>query len=375
MTRRWIYKHQVLINVMLKVRKVDPLNPDNSIIKEASNYIRNGYLVAFPTETVYGLGADTFNGEACLKIFRAKGRPPDNPLIVHISDINGLDKVAIDIPEIIFPAIRKAWPGPLTLILPKSPDVPKEVTGGRNTVAVRSPAHPVALALIKSSGTPIAAPSANKSGRPSPTLAEHIIEDYANDDVEMILLDAGPTFFGVESTIIDVTRNPPVLLRPGPFTIEELKSLFNVDIVVPEFARGLGEADTALAPGMRYRHYAPHTRLIIVECNDHDSLIKLLHDTLIDYLNKKLKVALLITKETANQLMKYPEINELPIIILGYRENTYTIAASLFDSLRNLDKINVDIGIAEGIEERGIGLAIMNRLRKASGFSIVKCKV
>ncbi len=253
--------------------------------------------------------------------------------------------------------------------------MPREVTGGRNTVAVRSPAHPVALALIRASGTPIAAPSANKSGRPSPTLAEHIIEDYANDDVEMILLDAGPTFFGVESTIVDVTRNPPVLLRPGPFTIEELRSLFNTEIVIPEFARGLGEADAALAPGMKYRHYAPRTQLVVVECGDYDSLVKLLRDVAVDYLNKKLKVALLITKETANELMKYPEINELPIIILGYRSNPYTIAAALFDSLRNLDKLNVDLGIAEGIEERGIGLAVMNRLRKASGFSIIKCKM
>ena len=361
---------------MLKVRKVDPLNPDYSIIREASEYVKRGSLVAFPTETVYGLGADTFNGEACLKIFRAKGRPPDNPLIVHISGVDELDRVAIDIPEIALSVVKKAWPGPLTLILPKSPDVPKEVTAGRSTVAVRSPAHPVALELIKASGTPIAAPSANKSGRPSPTLAEHIIEDYANDDVDMILLDAGPTFFGIESTIVDITRNPPVLLRPGPFTIEELKELFNTEIVIPEFARGLGEADVALAPGMKYRHYAPRTKLIVIECEDYGSLIKLLRDTAIDYLsNKKLRIALLITKETANELMKYPEISELPVIILGYRQNPYTIAASLFDSFRNLDKLNVDLGIAEGIEEKGIGLAVMNRLRKASGFSIVKCKI
>ncbi len=191
----------------------------------------------------------------------------------------------------------------------------------------------------------------------------------------MMLLDAGPTFFGVESTIVDMTRNPPVLLRPGPFTVEELRSLFNTDVVIPEFARGLGEADAALAPGTKYRHYAPHTRLIVVECEDYGSLIMLLRDTIIDYLNKKLKIALLITKETANELMKYSEINELPIIIIGYRENPYTIASSLFDSLRSLDKLNVDLGIAEGIEDRGIGLAVMNRLRKASGFSIVKCKM
>ncbi len=360
---------------MLKVRKVDPLNPDPSIIREASDYVRRGSLVAFPTETVYGLGADTFNGEACLRIFKAKGRPPDNPLIVHIAGVYDLDKVAIDVPEIALSVVKKAWPGPLTLILPKSPDVPREVTAGRNTVAVRSPAHPVALELIKVSNTPIAAPSANKSGRPSPTLAEHVIEDYMNEDVDIMLLDAGPTFFGVESTIIDVTRNPPVLLRPGPFTIEELRKLFNTEIMIPEFARGLGEADIALAPGMKYRHYAPRTQLIVVECGDYGSLIRLLRDTVINYLNRKLRVALLITKETANELMKYPEIGELPIIILGYRGNPYTIAASLFDSLRNLDKLNVDLGIAEGIEERGIGLAVMNRLRKASGFSIVKCKM
>ncbi len=359
---------------MLKVRKVDPLCPDMAVIKEASDYIRHGYLVAFPTETVYGLGADSFNGDACLGVFRAKGRPPDNPLIVHIADLKELNRVARDVPDLVLRVIAKAWPGPLTLILPRSPDVPKEVTGGRDTVAVRSPAHPVALALIKSSGVPIAAPSANKSGRPSPTLAEHVVEDYINDNINIYVIDAGPTFFGVESTIIDVTKNPPVLLRPGPFTLEELRSLFNVDIAVPEFARGLGEADVVLAPGMKYRHYAPRTRLIVTECSDYSSLTRLIRDTAIDYLRKRLRIALLITKETAEALTMYPEFSDIPIIIIGYREDPYTIAASLFDSLRSLDKINVDIGIAEGIEERGIGLAVMNRLRKASGFSLVKCK-
>ncbi len=359
---------------MLKIYRVDAINPSIDIIRRAGEYIKGGNLVAFPTETVYGLGADTFNGDACLKIFKAKGRPPDNPLIVHIADFDELNKVATDVPEFVWSIIKKAWPGPLTLILPKAPDVPKEVTGGRNTVAVRSPAHPVALALIKSSEVPIAAPSANKSGRPSPTLAEHIVEDYKDDDIDMVVLDAGPTFFGVESTIIDVTKNPPVLLRPGPYTLEELKALFGMDIVVPEFARGLGEADTALAPGMKYRHYAPRTRLTIIECEKYEQLVKLLRDVAIDNMKKGIRVALLITRETSEMLLRdYPEIGNLPIIILGYRENPYTIAASLFDSLRNLDKINVDLGIAEGIEERGIGLAVMNRLRKASSFSRVKC--
>jgi L-threonylcarbamoyladenylate synthase len=359
---------------MLRVYRVDPINPSPEAIRIASDYIKRGDLVAFPTETVYGLGADTFNANACLKVFKAKGRPPDNPLIVHVSSIDELSKVAIDIPDIVWQVVNRAWPGPLTLILPRSPDVPKEATGGRNTVAVRSPAHPVALMLIKYSGTPIAAPSANKSGRPSPTLAEHIIEDYRNDNIDMIVLDAGSTFFGVESTIVDVTRNPPVLLRPGPFTLEELRSLFGMDIVVPEFARGLGEADAALAPGMKYRHYAPRTKLLIVECGDYDMLVKTIHDTTVDYLNKGMRVALLITKETAELLStRYTEISELPIILLGYRGNPYTIATNLFDSLRNLDRVNVDISIAEGIEEKGIGLAIMNRLRKASGFSIIKC--
>ncbi|MCG2863083.1 MAG: threonylcarbamoyl-AMP synthase [Vulcanisaeta sp.] len=359
---------------MLRVYRTDPINPDPEVIRIASDQIKRGGLVAFPTETVYGLGADTFNADACLKVFRAKGRPPDNPLIIHIASINELGRVAVDVPDIVWRVIDKAWPGPLTLILPKAPDVPKEVTGGRNTVAVRSPAHPVALALIKYSGTPIAAPSANKSGRPSPTLAEHVIEDYRDDDVDIVILDAGPTFFGVESTIIDVTRKPPVLLRPGPFTLEELRSLLGTDIVVPEFARGLGEADVALAPGMKYRHYAPRTRLLVVECGDYNGLLKLLRDVTVDYMARSMKVALLITKETAESLFTmYPEISGVSVILMGYRRDPYTIAANLFDSLRNLDKINVDIGIAEGIEERGIGLAIMNRLRKASGLSIIKC--
>ncbi|WP_069808200.1 L-threonylcarbamoyladenylate synthase [Vulcanisaeta thermophila] len=356
---------------MLRIYRVNPINPEEEVIREASEYLRGGGLVAFPTETVYGLGADTFNPEACLRVFRAKGRPPDNPLIIHVASPEELNRVARDVPEFVWDVVRRAWPGPLTLILPKSSDVPREATGGRDTVAVRSPAHPVALSLIKYSGVPIAAPSANKSGRPSPTLAEHVIEDYEGDDVDMVILDAGPTFFGVESTIVDVTRNPPVLLRPGPFTLEELRVLFNTEIKVPEFARGLGEADAALAPGMKYRHYAPRTKLVVVECGDYAGLLKLIRDVVEDEARGGLKVALLLTRETREALSDL--VTGVPVIEMGLRSNPYTIASRLFDSLRSLDRLNVDLGIAEGIEERGIGLAIMNRLRKASGFSIIKC--
>lgn len=247
---------------MTLVLKVDPLNPEIQKIREASEVIKRGGLVSFPTETVYGLGANAYDGNACLKIFQAKNRPPDNPLIVHIAELDQLFDVAVDINEKVLEIVQVIWPGPLTLILKKSSKIPKEVSAGLDTVAVRMPAHPIALQLIRESGVPIAAPSANLATRPSPTRAEDVLNDL-NGRVD-IIIDGGHTFFGVESTIVNVTSNPPTLLRPGPFTVEELRSFFP-DIQVPEFARGLGEADIALAPGMKYRHYAPSKKIILIE--------------------------------------------------------------------------------------------------------------
>jgi len=341
---------------MTQIIKVDPLNPEIDKIRIAANVIKNGGTVAFPTETVYGLGANAYDGKACLKIFEAKNRPVDNPLIVHIAEFEQLYDVAREIPDKVLEVAQTVWPGPLTFVLKKTDKIPKEVSAGLDTVAVRMPAHPIALQLIRESGVPIAAPSANLATKPSPTRAEDVVADM-NGRVD-IIIDGGHTFFGVESTIINVSVNPPVLLRPGPFTVEELKKIFG-EIVIPEFAEGKKEAEVALAPGMKYRHYAPSTKLLMVENR------KILREV-VDLLKKKYKVAVLISKELEN------EFKDVPHIVLGSDENLYEVAKNLFDAFRDLDKLNVDIGLIVSFPERGIGFAIMNRARKATGFSIIK---
>jgi len=341
---------------MTLILKIDPLNPESEKIRQAAEVIKKGGTVAFPTETVYGLGANAYDGEACLKIFKAKNRPVDNPLIVHISDLDQLFEVAKDIPDKVLELAQIVWPGPLTFVLKKTEKVPKEVTANLDTVAVRMPAHPIALQLIRESGVPIAAPSANLATKPSPTKAEDVIADM-NGRVDVII-DGGHTFFGVESTIVNVSVNPPVLLRPGPFTIEELRNFFP-DLIIPEFAEGKKEAEIALAPGMKYKHYAPNTKLLLVENRN------ILRDV-VDLLSKKYKVALLLPRELEE------EFKGFPILVLGSDNNLYEVAKNLFDSFRELDKLNVDLGIMVGFPERGIGFAIMNRARKASAFSIIK---
>jgi len=331
-------------------------------LQPAIDAVLRGGLVAFPTETVYGLGADAFNPVAVRRIYEVKGRPSDNPSIVHIASLDQLSDVAIEVPPNLYDILRRVWPGPLTVILRKSSRVPLETTGGRETVAVRMPAHPVALDLIRGS-KPIAAPSANLSGRPSPTRIDHVIHDLMGK-VDVII-DGGDTYFGVESTIIDFTGGRPILLRPGPFTLEELRRFFQ-DIEVPDFARGVREADAALAPGMKYRHYAPSKPVTLVECDDVDGIVKIT-GKLIDELGKKMRIAVICSSETCASYRGVELIN------IGSRSDLYGVARQLFWALRRVDELGVDAAVAEGFPEIGIGLAIMNRLRKASGFNIVKC--
>ena len=364
----WVEVKRLLsmLNTMeTRVIKVDPLNPSQEAVREAAEVILKGGLVAFPTETVYGLGASSYNPDAVRRIYVVKNRPMDNPSIIHIASLEQLYEVADEVPEDLVNRLRRAWPGPLTVILKKSSRIHPTVSCGLNTVAVRMPAHPVALALIKAS-TPISAPSANISGKPSPTKAEHVIADLYGK-IELIL-DAGETFFGVESTIIDFTKKPPVLYRPGPFTIEELRELFG-EVKVPDEARGLGQFNVALAPGMKYRHYAPDKPLIVTECNDLDGLVKLTMDTAVDKARRGLRVLILCSAETCR---RYEDAG-FKTIQVGSRGNLYTVAKNLFDALRMVDRLDVDVAVAEGYPEEGIGLAIMNRLRKASGHTIVRC--
>jgi len=361
----------VRARVQTKVWRVDPEAPDRCAIREAAEVLRRGGLVAFPTETVYGLGALIHLREAVRRIFEVKGRPPDNPLIVHISRLDQLYEVAREVPERALKLAEVFWPGPLTLVLPKSASVPSEVTAGLPKVAVRMPAHTVALALIEEAGTPAAAPSANLSGRPSPTSAEHVLKDLGGR-IEGVL-DAGETLYGVESTIIDLTTSPPILLRPGAMPIEKVEEILGEKVAIPNFARGLGEVERALAPGTKYRHYAPQATLVVVETDDYANLRRLasaVREVALARVVEGLRVCILCTEET---LPLYRDLGaSVTLKCLGSRANLFTVARNLFRALRNLDEEGFEFAVVEGFEERGLGLAIMNRLRKASGFNILR---
>lgn len=355
-----------------KVWQVDPANPDPNAIREAAQVLKRGGLVAFPTETVYGLGALAYERAAVRRIFEAKGRPLDNPLIVHIARVDQLEEVARQVPEEAYRLMDKLWPGPLTLVLWKVERIPLEVTAGLPKVAVRMPAHKVALMLIEEAGAPIAAPSANRSGKPSPTSAEHVIGDLRGR-VEGVL-DAGETLYGVESTIVDVTVEPPTLLRPGALPLEVLEELLGREVQVPLFARGLGEAETAVAPGMRHRHYAPDAEMVVVEAEDYSDLSRLVPAVRAIAKQKAqegARVCVLCTDETRSA---YEDLREQGIasMSLGPRSDTFIIARNLFKSLRLVDEMGYCFVVAEGLEERGLGLAAMNRLRKAAGYKIVR---
>ena len=345
----------------MRVYKVEDVERDIEYIKYAAQVINSGGLVVFPTETVYGLGADAYNAEAVKKIFLVKGRPLDNPLIVHVSDKSMFIEITEDIPELVYKSIDILWPGPFTVVVRRR-SLPPEVSAGLDTVAVRMPAHPVALELIRRSGKPIAAPSANKSGRPSPTRAIDVIRDLG-EEVDVIL-DSGETLYGVESTVIDFTGYPPTLLRPGPLTPEELSKTLGVEIHVPDYVRRSMKVDRPRSPGMKYRHYAPKAEVILVEMDRYDDVERLADKVmeLIKWFGKSYKVGVLASEET----FKYYRTYNIPIFTLGSRRNLYSIAKNLFKGLRELDYEGVDVIIAEGFEDRGLGLTIMNRLRKAA---------
>ena len=326
---------------------------DERKIRIAARFILEGKLVAFPTETVYGLGADALNEKAVRRIFEAKGRPPDNPLIVHIAEFGDLKKLAKEIPEEAKLLAKRFWPGPLTMVLPKREEVPYATTGGLDTVAVRMPAHPIALALIKAS-TPIAAPSANISGKPSPTLAEHVIDDFYGR-IECII-DGGETKIGVESTVIDLSSERPTLLRPGGLPLEEIEKVIGEVEIHPAVRGKL--VDVARSPGMKYKHYSPNAQVIVVE-GKRENVRKKIAELVEEYRSKGLRVGVMATEEYDSDEFFH----------LGKTEED--VAKNLFKALRELDKRGVDVIIAEGVEERGLGFAVMNRLRKAAGYRII----
>lgn len=335
---------------------------DETIIKEAGEIIKKGGLVAFPTETVYGLGGDGLNPESSKKIYAAKGRPSDNPLIIHIADINDLQRITARVPQVAMLLADKYWPGPLTMIFEKADCVPYETTGGLETVAVRFPSHPVAKAFIKAAGGFVAAPSANLSGRPSPTHGEHVRQDM-DGRIEMII-DAGPCEIGLESTIIDCTGEYPMLLRPGYVSYDMLaKEMERLDKDPAVFG---GDTSTVpKAPGMKYRHYAPKGQLTIVSGTEEkvcEYIVKQIKDK-----PEGLRIGVI---SCSDSIQNYSSADYVADI--GQRGDEMTIASRLFDILRSFDEENIDIIFSEEFDTPQMGMAIMNRLIKAAGHQIVR---
>jgi len=344
-----------------KIIRIDPDHIDEQAIGEAGEIIKRGGLVAFPTETVYGLGGDALNPEASKKIYASKGRPSDNPLIVHIADLEHLFPIAEEVPEKAKLLASKWWPGPLTMIFRKTELVPYETSGGLDTVAVRFPNHPVALTLIRASGGYIAAPSANTSGRPSPTTARHVAEDL-DGRIDMIL-DGGEVRIGLESTIVDFTEEVPVILRPGYINQEMLKEILG-EVRMDPGLQSENEHVRPKAPGMRYRHYAPKAELTIVE-GKRDDVVRKINELTAQAISENKKVGVIAAEETASL---YPRGD---IRNIGSRAADKEIARNLYSVLRDFDEDQVDVIFSESFETPRMGQAIMNRLLKAAGHKVI----
>ncbi len=351
------------MNPELKTRviTVDKKNPDLKMIRIAATVIKNGGLVAFPTETVYGLGANTFDTEAVSKIFKAKNRPYDNPTIVHVCDRDAVYQLARNVPDTVEALTTRFWPGPLTLLLKKAEHVPRPRSA--DEITLRMPNNRIALALISESNVPISAPSANVSGGVSPTTAQHVYTDLAGR-ID-IILDGGPCEVGVESTVLDLTAPVPTILRPGGVTYEDLKEVLG-EVEVHPVAKAETKVEVkARAPGMKYTHYAPKADVILVE-GDITDMIKKIKELIDKNVEKGLRVGVMATAETVHCY------SHGTIRVVGSRKNLKTVAKNLFDVLRAFDEDGMDVIIAEGVVTKEIGLAIMNRLRKSAGFNIVR---
>ena len=344
------------------IEKVDPAHIDTDVMEQAGKLIAEGELVAFPTETVYGLGGDALDPDASRKIYAAKGRPSDNPLIVHIADFDDMKRVAREVPEQAKKLADAFWPGPLTMIVWKSDAVPEATTGGMQTVAVRMPNHPVALELIRRSGCLIAAPSANTSGRPSPTEAQHVAEDLSGK-IAMIL-DGGPVGIGIESTIIDLTEEQPMILRPGYITPEMLSEVLQEEVVIDPGIIAADDTRKPKAPGMKYKHYAPKAEMIIVD-GAQDAVIHKINELTAAKRAEGKKVAVIATDETKDRY------DAQVILSMGKRADEDAIAQHLYKILRECDELDVGEIYSECFQTPRIGQAIMNRLLKAAGHTVI----
>ena len=328
-------------------------------IREAAEIIRAGGLVGMPTETVYGLGANALDEEAVRKIFEAKGRPGDNPLIVHVSSIEEIAPLVREIPQAARKLMAAFWPGPMTLILPKSDRIPSAVSAGLDTVGIRLPASDAARALIAASGCPIAAPSANRSGRPSPTTAQHVFEDM--DGRIPLILDAGACEVGVESSVIDATGETPVILRPGGVTPEMVEAVLGCVAVDEHVMAPLEEGDVVRSPGMKYKHYAPKAKTVIFD-GDPEHVIAAICARYDEAAAHGGKPAILGFDEH--------DFGGRTVISLGSIHHPDDAAARLFAALRELDERGETLALCEAVDAHGIGLAVMNRMGRAAGFDI-----
>ena len=345
-----------------KVQFIKDIDKDIKYLEEAAEIIKNGGIGAFPTETVYGLGANALDGEAVKKIFVAKGRPQDNPLIIHIADKKDIDKYVAEIPKYAQELMDKFWPGPITIIMKKKNIIPNVTSANLDTIGIRMPSNDIALKLIELSNTPIAAPSANISGRPSPTDIERCVEDLSGR-VDYII-GGEKSEVGVESTIVDCTVTPPMVLRPGGITLEMLREI-DPNIEIDKAIMQKPSQDfKPKAPGMKYRHYAPNAKVKIIKGNRKKTVEKI-NELVHNYIDEGKKVGILSSKENSSHY----ELGE--VLVVGSKENLSEVAKNLFEALRSLDDKNVDIILAEAYDEEGVGLAIMNRLQKSAGFDII----
>ena len=323
---------------------------------EAGEIIRNGGIVAIPTETVYGLAAGAFFEAAIKNIYKAKGRPSDNPLIVHIADLNDVYKVVREFPDRAKFLAKRFWPGPLTMILPKNTEIPGIVTANSDSVAVRSPSHPIAQKIIKAAGVPVVAPSANLSGKPSTTVFDHVVEDLMGK-VDAIV-DGGMCEIGVESTVVSLLSTTPKILRPGAITLENISSVLGEAEIDKAVFEELTPGEKILSPGMKYKHYAPKARVIMVEGSSEN------YAAYVNSSDEKNKVALCLDEDIS--LLK------IPYISYGSKNDSKAQAHNLFDDLRKTDDMGAEVVYAHFCGHGGVSDAVYNRLIRASAFNVVK---
>ena len=338
----------------MKTLKLDAVNDYSAAIGEASQILKSGGVVAVPTETVYGLAASAYDDNAIKAIFTAKGRPQDNPLIVHISNLDMLSDIARDIPNVAYDCARAFWPGPFTMVLPKGNKIADSVSGGLQTVAVRFPSEKTICDIIEKSGLPLAAPSANTSGKPSPTTAAHVIDDL-DGKIDAVVI-GGDCTVGVESTVVSLVGEKPRLLRPGAVTPEQLRTVLPDLVIDDAVLEKLKDGEAAASPGMKYKHYAPKTTAFLVEgCSN--SFVK--------FVNSKENAAAICFEE------EYYNIN-IAKMSYGSKRDESTLAQNVFSCLRDIDSLNVKEVYIHAPSKDGVGLAVYNRLIRACGFEVIK---